>query len=112
MPSARRSGWARGRSHLTRLPASSDRPASCRRGSSRMPAKELVEYVAKSLVDQPDEVTVEEVHDRDGVVLELHVAEDDMGKGRGGKGGAARPPRTLRRARPPRGGEPVSLEIV
>src|SRR5450759_724852 len=111
MPSARRSGWPRVRSHLTRLPASSDRPASCRRGSSRMAAKELVEYVAKSLVDQPDEVTVEEVRDRDGVVLELHVAEDDMGKVIGRNGSVAKALRTLLKVTAARDGEPVSLEI-
>ena len=45
-----------------------------------MAAKELVEYVAKTLVDDPDAVTVEVVRDAEGTVIELHVAEDDMGK--------------------------------
>ena len=45
-----------------------------------MGAKELVEYVARSLVDDPAAVTVEVIRDPDGTVIELHVAEDDMGK--------------------------------
>ena len=44
-----------------------------------MSAKELVEYVARSLVDDPESVKVEVVRDAEGTVIELHVAEDDMG---------------------------------
>jgi len=43
-------------------------------------ARELVEYVARSLVDDPEAVKVELVRDEGGTVIELHVAEDDMGK--------------------------------
>ena len=77
-----------------------------------MAAKELVEYVAKSLVDDPDAVHVEETRDRDGVVLELHVAEDDMGKVIGRNGSVAKALRTLLKVTAARDGEPVSLEIV
>lgn len=77
-----------------------------------MAARELVEYVAKSLVDQPDEVRVEEIRDRDSVVLELHVAEDDMGKVIGRNGSVAKALRTLLKVTATRDGEPVSLEIV
>jgi hypothetical protein len=77
-----------------------------------MAARELVEYVAKSLVDQPDEVRVEEIRDRDGVVLELHVAEDDMGKVIGRNGSVAKALRTLLKVTATRDGESVSLEIV
>lgn len=77
-----------------------------------MAARELVEYVAKSLVDQPNEVRVEEIRDRDGVVLELHVAEDDMGKVIGRNGSVAKALRTLLKVTATRDGEPVSLEIV
>ncbi|MEO8230465.1 MAG: KH domain-containing protein [Chloroflexota bacterium] len=77
-----------------------------------MPAKELVEYVAKSLVDDPDAVHVEETRDRDGIVLELHVAEDDMGKVIGRNGSVAKALRTLLKVTGAREGEPVSLEIV
>ena len=50
--------------------------------------KELLEYLARQLVDEPDEVEVEQFDEDDGtVVLELAVAEDDYGKiiGRGGR---------------------------
>jgi predicted RNA-binding protein YlqC (UPF0109 family) len=77
-----------------------------------MPAKELVEYVARSLVDDPDAVHVEETRDRDGIVLELHVAEDDMGKVIGRNGSVAKALRTLLKVTGAREGEPVSLEIV
>ena len=42
--------------------------------------KELLLYMAKNLVDDPDSVTVTETEDEEGKVLELHVAEGDMGK--------------------------------
>jgi uncharacterized protein len=50
--------------------------------------KELLAYIARQLVDEPDEVSVEEFEEDDGtLVLELSVAEDDYGKviGRGGR---------------------------
>ena len=49
--------------------------------------KELLEYLARELVDEPDAVQVEEVEDDRGVLLTLRVAKDDMGKviGRGGR---------------------------
>ena len=49
--------------------------------------KELLEYLARELVDEPDEVQVEEVTNDRGVLLTLRVAKDDMGKviGRGGR---------------------------
>jgi uncharacterized protein len=77
-----------------------------------MAAKELVEYVARSLVDDPESVRVEETRDRDGIVLELHVAEDDMGKVIGRNGSVAKALRTLLKVTAAREGEPVSLEIV
>ena len=54
--------------------------------------KELLEYLARGLVDQPDEVQVTEVQEDDGtVVLELSVAQDDYGNviGRGGRTASA-----------------------
>jgi predicted RNA-binding protein YlqC (UPF0109 family) len=77
-----------------------------------MPAKDLVEYVAKSLVDDPDAVTVEVVREPGGTVLELHVAEDDMGKVIGRNGSVAKALRTLLKVSAARDGESVSLEIV
>ena len=77
-----------------------------------MAAAELVEYVAKSLVDDPDAVKVEVVNGEDGIVIELHVAEADMGKVIGRNGSVAKALRTLLKVTSARSGEPVSLEIV
>ena len=77
-----------------------------------MTAKDLVEYVAKSLVDDPSAVTVD-VIDEDGMkVIELHVAEDDMGKVIGRNGSVAKALRTLLKVTAARDGEPVQLEIL
>jgi hypothetical protein len=54
--------------------------------------KELLEYLARGLVENPDAVRVNEVHDDDGaIVLELSVADDDYGNviGRGGRTASA-----------------------
>jgi predicted RNA-binding protein YlqC (UPF0109 family) len=77
-----------------------------------MAASDLVEYVAKSLVDNPDAVRVEVVREPDGTIIELHVAEDDMGKVIGRNGSVAKALRTLLKVTAARDGEPVSLEIV
>jgi len=72
----------------------------------------LVEYLARQLVDEPDGVRVEE-HERDGaLVLELHVAEGDVGKviGRGGR--VARALRAVVRAAAVRQDRRVLLEIA
>ena len=61
--------------------------------------RELLEYLARALVDEPDRVSVEQFEEDDGtIVLELAVAEDDYGKiiGRGGQG---EPPRPCRHCR-------------
>ena len=77
-----------------------------------MPAADLVAYVARNLVDEPDAVSVE-VHDEpDGTVIELHVAEGDMGKVIGRNGSVAKALRTLLKVMSAREGEPISLEIV
>jgi predicted RNA-binding protein YlqC (UPF0109 family) len=77
-----------------------------------MSAIELVEFVAKSLVDEPDEVKVELVEDGDEKVIELRVAENDMGKVIGRNGSVAKAMRTLLKVVAAREGEQVSLEIV
>lgn len=77
-----------------------------------MSAKELVEYVAKSLVDEPDEVKVEVVRGDEGTIVELRVAEADMGKVIGRNGSVAKALRTLLKVTAARDGEPVTLEIV
>ena len=77
-----------------------------------MAAKELVEYVAKALVDDPDAVTVEVVREEGATVIELHVAEDDMGKVIGRNGSVAKALRTLLKVTAAREGSSVQLEIV
>jgi len=75
--------------------------------------KALVEFVAKSLVDDPSQVTVREVEHGPGeVTLELHVAPEDMGRviGRGGR--VANAMRTLVRVAAARQGKRASVEIV
>jgi uncharacterized protein len=75
-------------------------------------AAELVEYLARRLVDEPEAVRVETVT-RDGDrVLRLHVAPDDVGKVIGRKGRLARALRSVVRASATRSRERVLLEIV
>jgi predicted RNA-binding protein YlqC (UPF0109 family) len=77
-----------------------------------MSAQSLVEYVAKSLVDEPDAVSVKVIDDSEGRVIELHVAESDMGKVIGRNGSVAKALRTLLKVVAAREGESISLEIV
>jgi hypothetical protein len=77
-----------------------------------MSARELVEYVARALVDEPDAVRVEETRDRDGTLIELHVAEGDMGKVIGRNGSVAKALRTLIKVTAAREGESIALEIL
>jgi predicted RNA-binding protein YlqC (UPF0109 family) len=73
---------------------------------------ELVEYLARRLVDEPDAVEVAEV-ERDGdLVIELRVAPDDVGKVIGRQGRIARALRTVVRASAARRDQRVFLEIV
>ena len=76
-----------------------------------MAAKDLVEYVARNLVDDPEAVRVEVTTGSEGTVIELHVAEDDMGKVIGRNGSVAKALRTLLKVISARDGESVSLEI-
>ena len=74
--------------------------------------KELLLYMAKNLVDDPDAVTVNEVSDEDGRVLELHVAPGDMGKVIGRQGRIAKEIRTIVKTVAQRTGEKITVEIV
>ena len=74
--------------------------------------KELLLYMAKNLVDDPDSVTVVETESEDGKVLELHVAEGDMGKVIGRQGRIAKEIRTIIKTGAQRTGEKVTVEIV
>lgn len=62
-----------------------------------MKEKELIEYVAKQLVDNPDKVSVKETHGANVTVLELHVDREDMGRVIGKDGRVANALRTLLR---------------
>jgi predicted RNA-binding protein YlqC (UPF0109 family) len=73
---------------------------------------ELVEYLARRLVDEPDAVRVEEQEREGELVLELHVAQDDVGKVIGRQGRIARALRTVVRAAATREDRRVLLEIV
>jgi len=74
--------------------------------------KELIEYIARSLVDQPDEVRVREVEGQQATVVELRVADGDLGKVIGKQGRTARAMRTLLSASGSKLKRRVVLEIV
>ena len=74
--------------------------------------KELLLYMAKNLVDDPEAVTVNETSDEEGKVLELHVAPGDMGKVIGRQGRIAKEIRTIVKTVAQRTGEKISVEIV
>lgn len=73
---------------------------------------ELVEFLAKSLVDEPDKVVVKEVEKDDIVVIELTVAEDDMGKVIGKQGRIAKAIRTVVKAASTKENKKVTVEII
>jgi predicted RNA-binding protein YlqC (UPF0109 family) len=75
--------------------------------------EDLLEFLARALVDQPDQVSVEGFDEDDGtVVLEIHVADDDVGKiiGRGGR--TISSVRTVMRAVASRQDERVLVDVV
>jgi predicted RNA-binding protein YlqC (UPF0109 family) len=74
--------------------------------------KELIEYIAKSIVDKPEEVRVTEEATEDGIVLRLEVAPEDTGKVIGKEGRIAKAMRTLLRVAAIRKGTRATLEIV
>ncbi len=74
--------------------------------------KELVEYIAKSLVDHPDQVRVNQVPGDQTVVIELEVAPDEMGKVIGKEGRIANAIRSLLKIAAAREGKRAILEIV
>jgi predicted RNA-binding protein YlqC (UPF0109 family) len=73
---------------------------------------ELLEYLARQLVDEPDAVRVESVEENGTLLLRLHVAEDDLGKVIGRQGRIARALRTVVRAGGTRDRRRVQLQIV
>ena len=72
---------------------------------------ELLLYMAKNLVDNPDAVTVTEI-EGENTVLELRVAPEDMGKVIGRQGRIAKEIRTIIKSVAQRDGQKVSVEIV
>ena len=74
--------------------------------------KELLLYMAKNLVDNPDAVSVNEVSNEEGTVLELRVAPEDMGKVIGRQGRIAKEIRTIIKTVAQRDGVKVAVEIV
>ena len=74
--------------------------------------KDLVEYIAKSIVDAPDEVKVEEETEEDLITLKLQVADEDKGRVIGKQGRIAEAIRTLLRVKAAKAATKVRLEIV
>jgi predicted RNA-binding protein YlqC (UPF0109 family) len=74
--------------------------------------RELVEYIAKALVDDPSKVRVEEVSGPNSTILELHVAPEDVGRIIGRNGRIINSMRTLLRVMAVRQGKRVVLELV
>ncbi len=74
--------------------------------------KELIEYLAKALVDNPDEVHVSEVTGDQTSVLELKVAKEDLGKVIGKQGRSARAMRTILSAAATKTKKRTVLEII
>ncbi|MBI4383983.1 MAG: KH domain-containing protein [Nitrospinae bacterium] len=74
--------------------------------------KELILLIAKSLVDKPDEVELQEVEGEKTTILELRVAKDDLGKVIGKQGKTARAMRTILNATATKLRKRAVLEII
>ncbi|MFC2057213.1 KH domain-containing protein [Chloroflexota bacterium] len=74
--------------------------------------KELIEYIAKSIVNAPDDVVVTEEEDEQGITLKLQVADDDKGRVIGKQGRIAEAMRTLVRVKAAKAGTRAILEII
>jgi len=74
--------------------------------------KELVEYIAKSIVDAPDKVVVTETIEEGTVIIKLEVAAEDKGRVIGKQGKVAQAMRTLIRVMAVRKGTRAQLEII
>ena len=73
---------------------------------------ELVRYIAASLVDKPGAVDVREVENEEGIVIELRVDPEDMGKVIGKQGRIAKAIRTVVKAASAKSPKPVFVEII
>lgn len=74
--------------------------------------RELVEFLVRALVSEPDEVRVEQLGDDGEIVLEVHVAAQDLGRVIGREGRVANAIRTIAKAAATREGGRVMVEIV
>jgi predicted RNA-binding protein YlqC (UPF0109 family) len=74
--------------------------------------KDLVEYIAKSIVNEPDAVSIEEETNDEGIILKLTVADDDKGRIIGKQGQIAQAMRTLLRVKAAKAATRVRLEIM
>ncbi|MFC2020054.1 MAG: KH domain-containing protein [Chloroflexota bacterium] len=74
--------------------------------------KELVEFIAKSIVNAPDDVEITEETTEEGLTLKLQVADEDKGRIIGKQGRVAQAMRTLLRVKAAKAGTRVNLEIV
>lgn len=74
--------------------------------------KELVEVIAKALVDNPEEVIVTEKGEGKNITIELHVAADDMGKVIGKQGRIAKAIRSVVKAASTKDNKRVDVEII
>ena len=74
--------------------------------------KDLIEYIAKSIVNLPDEVVVTEETDEHGIMLKLQVADEDKGRVIGKQGRIAEAMRTLLRVKAAKAGTRATLEIT
>ena len=74
--------------------------------------RELVEYIAKSIVNAPDDVVVTEESDDQGITFKLQVADDDKGRVIGKQGRVAQAIRTLLRVKAAKQGTRAALEIL
>jgi predicted RNA-binding protein YlqC (UPF0109 family) len=74
--------------------------------------KEIVEFIAKSIVNLPDEVVVTEETTEEGITVKLQVAEEDKGRVIGKQGRVAESIRTLLRVKAAKQGTRVTLEII
>lgn len=80
--------------------------------SNNVSLKELVEFVARALVDQPDEVEVSEIAGEQTVVLELRVAKEDLGKVIGKQGRTVKAMRAILNAASSKLRKRADLEIL
>jgi predicted RNA-binding protein YlqC (UPF0109 family) len=74
--------------------------------------RDLVEFVVRALVSEPDAVRVEELEENGDIVLEVHVAQEDLGRVIGREGRVANAIRTLAKAAATVEGGRVMVEIV